>query len=374
MNSASKTETKLKASLAEANTRLKLGKCGVAIAQRGDRLSLVATLPPKPNSQRTDWYQQRIPLGIYANFDGIRFAEAKAKEVGALLAQDKFDWSKVADTVGTEELPNKQPPCSQLVETFKAEFFVREKRSPITWKKDYEAVYNHLPQDRPLTEAVILEMVRGTEPNTRHRKRYCIALNALAKFAGVQVDLKPYSGNYSSTKVQPRDIPSDEEILHYYHKIVNPEWRYAYALLAAYGIRPNELGFLCFDELPTLKVIKAANTTKGKRADRQIYPLPPEWVKEFGLDIPQTLPNVQSFGDRACHRFQAYKIPFQPYDLRHAWCVRGTVRLGLPIPVMAKMAGHSPKVHLDTYQQWLENEEIIKAYQKIQPAMKIIDS
>jgi hypothetical protein len=83
-------------------------------------------------------------------------------------------------------------------------------------------------------------MVRGTEPNTRHRKRYCIALNALAKFTGVQVDLKPYSGNYSSTKVQPRDIPSDEEILHYYHEIVNPEWRYAYALLAAYGIRPNE--------------------------------------------------------------------------------------------------------------------------------------
>jgi hypothetical protein len=48
--------------------------------------------------------------------------------------------------------------------------------------------------------------------------------------------------------------------------------------------------------------------------------------------------------------------------------VRGTVRLGLPIPVMAKMAGHSAKVHLDTYQQWLENEEIIKAYQKIQIA------
>jgi hypothetical protein len=71
--------------------------------------------------------------------------------------------------------------------------------------------------------------------------------------------------------------------------------------LAAYGIRPNELGFLCFDELPTLKVIKAANTTKGKRADRQIYPLPPEWVKEFSLEIPQTLPNVQSFGDWLRH-------------------------------------------------------------------------
>jgi hypothetical protein len=51
-----------------------------------------------------------MPLGIYANFDGIRFAEAKAKEVGVLLAQDKFDWSKVADTVGTEEPTNKQPP------------------------------------------------------------------------------------------------------------------------------------------------------------------------------------------------------------------------------------------------------------------------
>jgi hypothetical protein len=73
-----KHQERISKTIAEANARLKSLK--ITIVQRGDRLSLQATLPPKPNSDKDKWYQQRISLELRANIDGIRFAEAKARK------------------------------------------------------------------------------------------------------------------------------------------------------------------------------------------------------------------------------------------------------------------------------------------------------
>ncbi|HLP88600.1 MAG TPA: hypothetical protein VK184_08435, partial [Nostocaceae cyanobacterium] len=75
----------------EVNKRLKDGRVGVAVCQRGDRLSLRATFPAKPGIDKPP-HQQYLSLGIYANPAGLQAAEAKAKEVGGLLAQGRFDW------------------------------------------------------------------------------------------------------------------------------------------------------------------------------------------------------------------------------------------------------------------------------------------
>jgi hypothetical protein len=48
--------------IAQANGRLKASKVGVAIEQIGDRLALRATLPPKPSSDRSVAYQQRVVM------------------------------------------------------------------------------------------------------------------------------------------------------------------------------------------------------------------------------------------------------------------------------------------------------------------------
>lgn len=77
-------------SVEKANQRLKTAKIGVAIVQRGDRLNLVATLPPKPNSTRSDWHQQRIRLDVYANPQGIQYAESEAHKIGVLIANRIF--------------------------------------------------------------------------------------------------------------------------------------------------------------------------------------------------------------------------------------------------------------------------------------------
>jgi hypothetical protein len=72
--------------LDEVNARLKAGNIGVVVYQRGDRLSLRATFPPKPGIDKPP-YQQLLSLGIYANPAGLQFAESEAKKVGGLLAQ-----------------------------------------------------------------------------------------------------------------------------------------------------------------------------------------------------------------------------------------------------------------------------------------------
>ena len=58
--------------LDEVNQRLKAAKLGIHVAQRGDRLSLRATLPPRPGSGKTKPYQQYLSSGIYANPAGFK--------------------------------------------------------------------------------------------------------------------------------------------------------------------------------------------------------------------------------------------------------------------------------------------------------------
>ncbi len=76
------------------NTRLKAANLGVKVCQRGKRLSLRATLPPRPGSAKVSLPQQYISLDAYANPAGFKRAEAEAHRVGTLLAIGKFDWSE----------------------------------------------------------------------------------------------------------------------------------------------------------------------------------------------------------------------------------------------------------------------------------------
>jgi hypothetical protein len=59
----------------------------------------------------------------------------------------------------------------------------------------------------------MLSLIAGTVPDTRTRKRYCSALGALAKFAGLPVELSKLKGSYSPASVQPRDLPSDALVI-----------------------------------------------------------------------------------------------------------------------------------------------------------------
>ncbi len=140
--------------------------------------------------------------------------------------------------------PVEQKAIALWIEEFEAHYFTcraRTAKSETTWAGDYFKVYKTLPKDQPLTPETLTAAVMSTQPDTRTRKRYCIALGALAKFAGLSFDLKPFSGSYTCKSVQRRDLPDDATIAAKFDSISNPSWRWAYGMLATYGLRPHEL-------------------------------------------------------------------------------------------------------------------------------------
>ena len=199
--------------LESLNARLHGADVGVSVQQRGNRLYLRATLPPKPGSAKTRPHQQQIALQIYANAAGLLKAEAEARKVGALLACKEFDWEPYL-----RQRVAGGDTCGDWIERYKAYCLSTKlqrdnpETAELLWlKRYYHPALSRLPEKAELTEAVFIAAAQHSKPNTRSRQVACQVLQRLAKFAEIEVDLSPYIGNYSPKKVV-REIPKDEEI------------------------------------------------------------------------------------------------------------------------------------------------------------------
>jgi integrase len=90
-----------------------------------------------------------------------------------------------------------------------------------------------------------------------------------------------------------------------------------------------------------------------------VYPIYPEWFELFELgNIYQPKSAVS---DRASKQFAKHKIPFRPYDLRHAWAIR-SMEFGLPLELAAVQMGHSMTVHSRTYHRWISDRHHKRAF------------
>ncbi|MFB2770236.1 integrase [Pelatocladus sp. BLCC-F211] len=313
----------MKWTLEAVNTRLKAGKIGVAVRQRGDRLSLRATLPPKPGSNKEHWHQQDISLGIYANVAGLQAAEAEAKLLGGRIASGEFNWSQYL-----EGATQKSFSCGYWIDKFREDYFAQKgddttKRQ--TWKEHYERYFNKLPTNENLTPEILIAIATTTEANTWTRRTMCQKLAQLARFSGVSVDLKRYQGNYSSAKQMVRKLPSDETIFTTRDTIPHPEWQWAYGMMAVYGLRPHEIFFASVDPSPPYIC-----TVYESKTDFHIsFPLPLEWVERWQLwenKIPSQVSvegrTKRDLGSRVQKALKRYNAPFRNYDLRHAYAIR----------------------------------------------------
>ena len=103
------------AEVRSVNLWLKAECYRVAIQIRGKRLSLVATLPPKPNSTKRKSHQQRIPTKQGTSLKGLRRAKARAILLADELEQDKFDWANWIDI--SEDEPEVKA-CGYWLEKF----------------------------------------------------------------------------------------------------------------------------------------------------------------------------------------------------------------------------------------------------------------
>jgi hypothetical protein len=351
----------------QANGRLKAARVGVAIERNGGKLRLRATLPPRPGAVQTSPHQQRLTLSIAASVEGVKQAEAKAREVGALLTQDKFNWIPYIKN----DIQAQPQTCGEWVSQFERQYFEQRKRThktETTWQGDYLAVFKTLPKDQALTPQLLDRIIRAVEPDTKKRQRYCMALGALAKIAALNYDPSSLAGNYSPESVVHHDLPDDTTVSRYFYEIPNPAWRWVYGMMATYGLRNHEVFKIDFELLrsgdPILSVLDDTKTNA-----REVWACYPEWLGEFDLcnvqlpDINLERPN-QAIGGAVTKAFARYELPFTPYDLRHCWAVR-TLLFGMDYGMAALQMGHSVAVHRRTYHRWITRAHLQSAYERV---------
>ncbi|MBE9179129.1 site-specific integrase [Oculatella sp. LEGE 06141] len=342
--------------LAQANGRLKAHRVGVRIEQMGEKLYLQATLPPKPGSSKPQPHQQRIALGIGAHPRGVQMAEQEARKIGALKDCGEFDWSQYLKTGETSS-----DLTGDWLAKFEAE--VKPTVNATTWRTEYKQVFSRLPQEQLLTRELLLEAIAKVPNNTRNRKRYCTSLSRLAEFAGIELNVKPLKGNYSYTEVDPRTLPTDQQVAEWFHRIPNSRWQYVYGLLATFGLRNHEAFFLDVEPLKQGKYWIEVQSSKSCK--HLVWAFYPEWVELFGLRDGQLPPGEsgshEAYGHRVTTQFSRYEVPFSPYDLRHRWAVR-TLEFGLPDSHAAKQMGHSVTVHERIYHHWITAETHQRAF------------
>ena len=328
---------------------------GVVIEQRGERLTLRATLPPKASNSRSKACQQRIYLGFHANPAGLKEAELEARKVGTLLERREFDWTPYLKAAAA--LPDN---CEAWIDRYEVHYLA-EGGTAATWEGDYWKVYKHLRSDATLDPIEMKRLIDATSANSKTRTRTCMALGALARFAGVDYDPSVLRGNYSPSKVKRRELPDDELIAWGYEQITNPAWRWVYGMMATYGLRNHEVFYLKLEQFPIVEV-----TETTKTGTRQVFPCYPEWAKQWNLS-DRVLPPVDlnRSNDKIGHSVTKYlspKLPFVPYDLRHAWAIR-TLEFGFPIELAARQMGHSVAVHERTYHRWITAKHYQRMYE-----------
>jgi integrase len=338
--------------LNQANGRLQAAKTGVTILQRGDRLYLQSVLPPRPGSNKSSPCQQQIALGIHANPPGISLAEKEARRLGYLRDAKEFDWGLYGRAT-----QQKSETVGDWVQKFGEK--KRVQVCATTWKTDYQRPFGTLPAGEPITSELLLDAIAKTTPNTRQRRRFCLAFRQLAQFVGIEFDVSELMGNYSPTKVQPRHLPTDDEIERFFNEIKNPEWQWIYGVIASYGLRDHEAFYVDMSRFPIAQV------QEGKTGYRQVWPLRPEWAEKWGLQSikkpPVTGECHADFGDRVCKFFARSPMDFRAYDLRHAWAIRA-ISFGLDTSLAAKQMGHSLATHTQTYHLALNEREQQRAY------------
>ncbi|WP_414574263.1 site-specific integrase [Nostoc sp. CCY 9925] len=338
----------------------------LASERHGAWLRLRGTFPPKPGAKEDRPSRQRIYPGISATPEGVRIAEKEAFKVRLSLDEKNFDWQVYTRHHNHDiHLPST---VGEWILLFEEDYFNRRRKDQqtlTTWKTEYQAVFRRLPPDEPLNAEILRQTILTTPPDTKTRKRFCICLGALAKFAEVQVEVKTLKGDYNPKKVAPRQIPDDAVIVESFHQIPAAPWRWVYGMMATYGLRNHEVFRL---DLEAFQNSHICTVIEGKTGSRRVWPFHPEWVTEFDLHdinfpaVDLSRSNASLGGGTVCHYFRKYKIPFAAYNLRHAWAIR-TLEYGLEISLAAQQMGHSLKVHSDLYHHWISEKQHQRAFE-----------
>ncbi|NCY14791.1 MAG: hypothetical protein EBX33_08905, partial [Synechococcaceae bacterium WB8_1A_041] len=164
--------------------------------------------------------------------------------------------------------------------------------------------------------------------------------------------------------------------------IPDPRWRFAFQLLCAFGLRPEELQHLQLRQ-GRLWCTYEKVASRGKTKPRPLRLLPcDQWATEWRLletFDPAKLPPMRAgFGSDSFSRYllrrdhwqslrQQYETQGEKlvlYSCRHGYAHRAHVICDLPPKVVAAAMGHSVQTHLAAYSRWCGDDVVDDAFSK----------
>lgn len=392
---------RIKYAIQLANNALSLDKVKVKLKlTTAKSIGLQGTFPCKPEDvgkNGSSNKQYTISLGFPASDTGVKTAVAKARELDLLLMTKQFQWTpellgKQGQKITILDNKNSTKLISRLIQEYEREFWKtheKNRQGVRTWETHYLRHLKKLPQDVPLTQQALEQALEKVQPNTSARFYLAWQLKKFCDFC--EVDGIKIIDSYTTPKPSPgmRRIPTDEEIIQGFATIGTPlspyaskenltqpeQWQWAYGMLATYGLRPHELFAIDLDafiassnifHLVTLNPSLTGGTKTGERTCG-IPPLHPHWVDLFDLKNVKFPYNGGTLSNKTAKihiRFRVNNIGFKPYDLRHAYALRGH-RLRIPIKTMADYMGHTVQEHTKTYQRWMNEDTNLEIYKEI---------
>lgn len=254
------------------------------------------------------------------------------------------------------------------------------RRGKSTIHTDYERHIRDLAlQQGPVTVEKLQKWVETPPPSSRDRRRRLVTAERLMEM-GYAIDpvflkqVKAHTTYHPDKTIEPRDLPTDEQVVAFVDAMPTRTWKTAFGLIATYGLRPHEIFRLHArpDADGWLEV-----SDHSKTGWRAVMPAHLEWVERWGLrteELPPFDPEMphRDLGKRASKQFLRWKrlatwSKPSTYDLRHAYAARLHTHEryeNFEPRDCARLMGHSQRVHEKTYLRWVNKDQLKRSLKR----------
>jgi integrase len=287
----------------------------------------------------------------------------------------------------------------ELITAFREHKLISGEIKPSTWHRVYRHHMKHVvaamagprpPQNaKQLLDA--LARIWADKPGGRTRQiqiqstaallRWGIAERRLGQEWEPPQDLSIFVGRSRAAKAitTPLEV---QDILAMVQAIPDLRWRFAFQLMAAYGLRPEELQHLQIRQ-GRLWCLYEKVASRGRTRPRVLRALPcDDWADGWRLaerfptqELPPMQPGLGGgyMGHYLMNRplwkqlrreYEARGEKLVPYSCRHGYAHRAHVICDLPPKVVAAAMGHSLQTHLAAYSRWCGDDVVDQAFEK----------
>jgi len=294
-----------------------------------------------------------------------------------------------------------------LIEAFRERKLGSGEIKPTTWTNIYARRMKVIlaAVDRAETPVQLLEAIAApwaSQPGCRGRQlqvqqtaailRWGVDTGRLPAEWAPPLDLSPYVGRKREAAAVTTPLAVGE-ILALVETIPDSKWRYAFQLLSAYGLRPEELQHL---ELRggRLWCTYSKVSSRGRTEPRPLRLLPCDrWAAEWNLEanyqadrLPPMKPGLgadamglymrrRELWTELRQRYEAEGEKLVLYSCRHAYAHRAhTLCTMLPTKFVAAAMGHSLETHLAAYSRWIGNDEVDAAFERAAQRMEQLET